>query len=129
MIDANTHVRSITFESGYYLFLPIQIQRDCCICSKCIVVAGSYIPENTVMGPLSSSYDINKGNGSTDKKWRHYCRESFKSPPLWMKYCIVQPFLALYAIYSTLPILVGIYLMLQLVELTKLNNQFGTDSL
>jgi hypothetical protein len=81
------------------------------------------------MGPLSSSYDINKGNGSTDKKWRHYCRESFKSPPLWMKYCIVQPFLALYAIYSTLPILVGIYLMLQLVELTKLNNQFGTDSL
>lgn len=127
IIDSNSHVRTITFESGYFLFLPIRIEYDCCICSKCIVVAGSLIPAGTVMGPLSSSYDVNKeGGGSGDTNWRHYCTESFRPPPAWMKYCIAQPLLLFFKVYSTGPILAGIYLMFELVKLAHLPRNLAT---
>lgn len=121
IIDNNTHVRTTTFESGYILLLPICIEKDCCICSKCIVVAGSLIPAGTVMGPQSSSYDLPKGSGASgDTNWRHYCTESFKPPPTWMNYCIAQPILLFYKIYSTGPILAGIFLTFALLQQTNL---------
>jgi hypothetical protein len=126
VIDSNTHVRTITFESGYFLILPIRIETDCCICSKCVVVAGSLIPAGTVMGPLSSSYDLHKGGGAGDPKWRHYCTESFRPPPVWMTYCIAQPLLLCYKIYSTGPILAGIYVMFEIAKLAHLPRDFAT---
>jgi acetyltransferase-like isoleucine patch superfamily enzyme len=66
---------------------------------KCAIAPGSDLPEDTCLGPLSSSHEVE--DASPD--YRNYCRTAFASPPTLLVLLIGIPILMIVNVMALIP--------------------------
>jgi hypothetical protein len=117
--------------------LPISIGDESCICVKTIIVPGSILPKYSVLGPLSSSYEVetsindenksfSSNNGSKDshlQKSREYCRLNSKGSPINLMVLVGLPIMIVQKLLIVIPWILILHLM---VKTTKQNQPINS---
>ena len=96
----NCIIRPFALEEGHFVLLPIEIGNNCSIGLKSVVTAGSILPSDTHIGPLSSSYE---SETDSDPMNRQYCRPTYPSPPIYLIVLVGIPILLSVLAISFIP--------------------------
>jgi acetyltransferase-like isoleucine patch superfamily enzyme len=91
----NQHGKTFSLKS-------IVIEKNSSIGMKSVIAAGSIIPANTHIGPLSSSHEYDDTSNSSVKNLK-YCQLAFPSPPFLWKAGLGYPILLIVLIVTYLP--------------------------
>jgi acetyltransferase-like isoleucine patch superfamily enzyme/acyl carrier protein len=110
-IDASL-IRPFSLEAGHFVLLPIKIGKNCTICLKSSIAAGSEIPDNTCIGPASSSHELDDAH----PKYRKYCRQVFQSPPFYLQAFAGVPLILTVLLAAYIPWIYGLNLMITSAE-------------
>lgn len=86
----NCTIRPFSIEEGHFVLLPITIGKNSSIGVKSVVAAGAVIPENTAIGPLSSSHESEL---DADPINRSYCRPTYPPPSISLILLVGVPIL------------------------------------
>jgi len=92
-------VRPFSLEERHMVLLPIKIGNSCSVGARSVVASGTTLPDNTHIGPQSSSHEL----GDAVVSNRKYCRPLFSQPPLFLMLFLGFPILLLVTVISYLP--------------------------
>jgi hypothetical protein len=88
--------------------LPIEIGENSSVGLKSVVAAGTTLPSDTHIGPLSSSYESETDSDSSN---RFYCRPTYQPPPSSYIIFIGIPILLTVLAFSLIPWFIVLKLM------------------
>ena len=106
-IDARAIVSPFCADGGSMMLSAIEIGSGCAVCSRSIVAPGASLHDGAVIGPLSSSHELDAAADSEAS--RAFCRVGFEGPSLGLKLCIGYPCLAFQSLLAFLPVAATIF--------------------
>ena len=92
-------IRPFTLEERHMVLLPIRIGSHSSVGARSVLASGSTLPNDTHIGPQSSSHEVNDANFSN----RKYCRPLYSQPSIFLMVFLGFPIIALVTIISYLP--------------------------
>lgn len=66
---------------------PIKLGKNVCMGVRSVVAPGARIPDDTYLGPLSSSYELQDAH----KDNKNYCRPTFAAPSMCLQVMVGWP--------------------------------------
>ncbi|KAJ3290793.1 hypothetical protein HDU79_002958 [Rhizoclosmatium sp. JEL0117] len=108
-VIVTNRVSAFTMEAGLMILKPITLGSNCVINYGCTLAPGCVIPANTVLPPLSSSYEINESS----QNHRIFASLGPSSPNFLSLLFIGYPIVFIVRLWSLLPWLAILYWLVQ----------------
>eukprot|EP00462_Mataza_sp_D1_P022772 CAMPEP_0175134990 /NCGR_PEP_ID=MMETSP0087-20121206/8473_1 /TAXON_ID=136419 /ORGANISM="Unknown Unknown, Strain D1" /LENGTH=1756 /DNA_ID=CAMNT_0016417589 /DNA_START=57 /DNA_END=5323 /DNA_ORIENTATION=- len=105
----NCLVRPFCLDKGGMMLKHIQVGEGVRVCAKSTIAPGAYIPDDTCIGPLSSSYELEDAREENE----NYCRPLFPSPPFLLKLFLGYPLFLIIKAFSVMPVFFIIRIMVK----------------
>ncbi|KAJ3121583.1 hypothetical protein HK100_012325 [Physocladia obscura] len=108
-VIGTSSLRSFTVEPGLMVLKSIVLGENCAINAKCTIAAGSKLPPDTVLPPLSSSHELFESN----PKYRIFVQTAANEPNFLILLFFAWPVMGFVKLFSALPWIGVIYWLLQ----------------
>ncbi|KAJ2955650.1 hypothetical protein NQZ79_g8377 [Umbelopsis isabellina] len=129
----NCSVRPFVLKTGHMVLSEIVIGSNSSIGLKSIVTSGSHVPPGTVMGPLTSTHNLDvasRGSAHMDTtegmNYSELCRTNFPAPHVLLTIFVGWPIIIVAKFFAFLPWFAVIFLLTREVFFEKASqNQFA----
>ncbi|KAJ3142503.1 hypothetical protein HK100_002569 [Physocladia obscura] len=107
-IVAASALRPFTMDPGLMVLKPIVLENGAVVNRKCTIAAGSTLPANTVLPPLSSSHELLESN----QKYRIFAATGPTNPNLFFLLTVAWPIILVVELFGQIPWIGVIYWLL-----------------
>ncbi|BDA51313.1 probable peroxisomal-coenzyme A synthetase at N-terminal half [Coccomyxa sp. Obi] len=101
-------VRPFRLATGTMLLQPLSIGTGARVCLKSAVAPGSAVPDDAVLGPLSSTHELGAEEAKANNKFASCCRPLLPNPNFASVALMGWPIIILCKVFAAIPPLLGL---------------------